>query len=61
MRRSWLAVFLMTVAAVLAGNFAMASPAHANFLGPVQNYGNGLCMQPAGNSAQSGTLIVQEP
>jgi hypothetical protein len=52
----------IVVAAVLAvANMASTSAAHADTFGPIQNYGNGLCMQPEGNSSEQGTLLVQRP
>jgi ricin-type beta-trefoil lectin protein len=61
MRRSRFAAWLFTVVAALATSLAIAAPAHADTLGPIQNVGNGLCMQPEGNSAAQGALIVQQP
>jgi glucosylceramidase len=63
MRRYRLAALLPAVVAALAASMALAvaSPAHADDFGPIQNYGNGLCMGPQGNSSDQGTLIVQEP
>jgi hypothetical protein len=61
MRRSRLIALLLTVIAVAAGSLAVTSPASADTFGPIQNYGNGLCMQPEGNSPEEGALIVQEP
>jgi hypothetical protein len=55
-----IAVLLMGMA-VVAGSLAVAAPARADTFGPIQNYGNGLCMQPEGNSPEQGALIVQEP
>lgn len=49
----------IVVWAVVASSL-LYSPARADTLGPIQNYGNKLCMQPKDNSAQSSTLIVQE-
>jgi hypothetical protein len=60
MRRFRILTVLAAVA-ILAGSLTFASPAMADTFGPVHNYGDGLCLQPAGNAAASGTLIVQEP
>lgn len=46
---------------MLAGSLALVSPASADTSGPIQNYGNDLCMQPQDNSAAVGALVVQEP
>jgi Ricin-type beta-trefoil lectin domain len=54
-------ILAVVAAAIMAGSLALASPAMADTFGPVHNYGDGLCLQPAGNSAASSTLIVQEP
>jgi hypothetical protein len=51
----------LTVMAVAAGSLAVASPASADELGLLLNFGNGLCIQPEGNSREMGALIVQEP
>jgi hypothetical protein len=60
-RRSRILALLLAAAAMVAVSLAIASPASADTLGPIQNYGNGLCMQPEGNSSAQGALIVQEP
>jgi hypothetical protein len=52
---------LLTAVAALSASLAVASPASADTLGPIQNYGNHLCMQPQDNSSAEGALIVQEP
>jgi hypothetical protein len=60
-RRSRVLFLLFAAAAMIAASLALATPASADTSGPVQNVGNGLCFQPAGNSTASGTDIVQEP
>lgn len=57
MRQSRLIALLLTLMAVAAGSLAVASPASA----AVVNYGNGLCIQPEGNSNSNGAPIVQVP
>jgi Ricin-type beta-trefoil lectin domain len=61
MRQSRLITLLLTVMAVAAGSLAVASPASAAPLGLLRNYGNGLCIQPEGNSGAEGAPIVQVP
>lgn len=61
MKRFRILTVMAAAAAVLAGSLTLASPAMADTFGPVHNYGDGLCIQPAGNSVAQGTLIVQEP
>jgi hypothetical protein len=52
---------MFAAAAMIAASLTLAAPASADTSGPVQNVGNGLCFQPAGNATTSGTDIVQEP
>jgi Ricin-type beta-trefoil lectin domain-like len=61
MRQSRLSALFLTVMAVAAGSLAVASPASADPLGLVINYGNGLCIQPEGNARWGGAPIVQMP
>jgi len=61
MRISRFLTVLFAGMALLVGGLATASAARADTFGPIQNYGNGLCMQPEGNSSAQGALIVQLP
>lgn len=60
-RRYRIVTLFSLVMAALAASLAVVSPAHADTMGPIQNYGNGLCMQPQDNSSAQGALIVQMP
>jgi hypothetical protein len=53
--------FAVALVVMLAGSLTLASPAMADTYGPVKNFGNGLCFQPAGGSSLDGTPIVQKP
>jgi hypothetical protein len=61
MRRSRLIAVVAATAAMIIGSLVVASPARADSFGPFQNFGNGLCIQPEGNSTDTGAAIVQEP
>jgi hypothetical protein len=52
---------MLAATTMVVVSVAMATPANADTFGPIQNYGNGLCMQPEGNSSAQGALIVQQP
>jgi hypothetical protein len=59
--RSRLVALFLTAAAAVAVSVTIASPAQVDTFGPIQNYGNGLCMRPQDNSSAQGALIVQMP
>lgn len=61
MRRIRLVALLFAAAAMAAISLTVASPASADTLGPFVNLGNGLCIQPEGNSINAGARIVQQP
>jgi hypothetical protein len=61
MRRTRILATLAAIAAALVGTLAVATPARADTFGPMQNYGDNLCIQPQDNSPFQGTLIVQVP
>ena len=59
MKRYRLIAVSLALVAALAASLAITSPAYADTAGPVQNYGNGLCLTPEG--AWSGALVRQQP
>jgi hypothetical protein len=46
---------VMSLAVILPSSAATGEPVR------IKNFGNNLCLQPAGDSAALGTAIVQEP